>query len=220
MRGGMPAADGNRALAQKNPWESVSLADYEAHMALSQVGQLQALAELTKRQLEAHPVQTVCILGVAGGNGLAHIGPGIRRVYGVDVCQAYLDQCAARYAALGERLVLQRADLTDPRVFLPDAELFIANLLVEYIGIPTFAGHIARRRPRYLSCVIQQNADETFVSASPYAEAFAGISTIHADIDARALTAALAEAGMECTKRERYSLPNGKRLVMLDYAGK
>ncbi len=189
-------------------------------MALAQVGQLRALSELTKRQLAAHPVQTVCILGVAGGNGLAHIGPDIQKVYGIDVSQAYLDRCAARYAALGDRLVLRRADLSDPRADLPDAELFIANLLVEYIGIPTFAGHIARRRPRYLSCVLQQNAGETFVSASPYAETFAGIASIHTDIDAQELTAALAAAGMEHTETDRLSLPNGKQLVLLAYTRK
>ena len=39
----------------KNPWEAISLSDYENHMSLDSVMQLQALNQLMKGQLEDYP---------------------------------------------------------------------------------------------------------------------------------------------------------------------
>ena len=41
-----------------NPWEEIRLEDYEKHMALDSVRQLQALSGIMKAQLEAYPVRT------------------------------------------------------------------------------------------------------------------------------------------------------------------
>ena len=56
-----------------NPWEEISLDDYEKHMSLESVRQLQALDSIMKEQFSAYPVETAAVLGVAGGNGLEHI---------------------------------------------------------------------------------------------------------------------------------------------------
>ena len=53
-----------------NPWEEISLDDYESHMSLDSVKQLQALDLIMKDQFDAYHVETAMILGVAGGNGL------------------------------------------------------------------------------------------------------------------------------------------------------
>jgi hypothetical protein len=37
-----------------NPWEEISLSDYEKHMSLESVKQLQALDEMMKIQLESY----------------------------------------------------------------------------------------------------------------------------------------------------------------------
>ena len=55
-----------------NPWETISLSDYENHMSLDSVGQLQTMDSLMKQQFEAYPVHSAMVLGVAGGNGLEH----------------------------------------------------------------------------------------------------------------------------------------------------
>ena len=66
-----------------NPWEEISLSDYESHMKLNSVRQLQAMNALMKSQLDTYPVSSVMILGVAGGNGLEHIaGKRFVKVYG------------------------------------------------------------------------------------------------------------------------------------------
>lgn len=77
-----------------NPWESIDLSDYESHMSLDGVGQLQALNALMREQLFSREVKSVMILGVAGGNGLEHIKSGdFERVYGVDINPEYLAEC-------------------------------------------------------------------------------------------------------------------------------
>ena len=75
----------------KNPWEEISLEDYENHMRLDSVRQLQALDALMKEQFEAYPVRTAMVLGVAGGNGLRHVRPEkYDTVYCVDINGEYL----------------------------------------------------------------------------------------------------------------------------------
>ena len=49
-----------------NPWEEISLDDYEKHMSLDSVRQLQALDSIMKEQFSAYPVETAAVLGVAG----------------------------------------------------------------------------------------------------------------------------------------------------------
>ena len=56
-----------------HPWQDIALETYERHMSLEQVYQLQAMNQMMRQQLRAHPAETVMILGVAGGNGLEHI---------------------------------------------------------------------------------------------------------------------------------------------------
>ena len=57
----------------KNPWEEIELSDYENHMKLDSVKQLQFLNVMMKNQFNSYPIKTVMILGIAGGYGLEHI---------------------------------------------------------------------------------------------------------------------------------------------------
>lgn len=196
----------------EHAWERVPLEEYEAHMGLDTVGQLQALNRLMQRQLTAYPVKTLAILGVAGGNGLEHVGDGVERVYGLDVNEAYLEACRRRYPSLGNRLVLCRRDLSDPAAGLPQVELVVADLLVEYLGTAQFARLV--KGVRYISCVIQRSGQADFVSPSPYARTFTEISGLHQDISEQALTDALTDHRL--LFREEVPCP-GKALVRLDY---
>ena len=74
-----------------NPWEEISLNDYENHMSLVFVKQLQIMNSIMKEQFEDYPVSTAMVLGVAGGNGLEHVSRDkYRTVYGVDINEDYL----------------------------------------------------------------------------------------------------------------------------------
>ena len=49
-----------------NPWENINLSDYESHMTLDSVQQLQAMNQMMKRQLNQYDIQSAMILGIAG----------------------------------------------------------------------------------------------------------------------------------------------------------
>lgn len=203
---------------RNNPWETIKLSDYESHMKLQSVMQLQALNEMMKEQLWAYPVQSVMILGIAGGNGLEHVSlEKYRAVYGVDVNEAYLREVRKRYQGLEDILHCLCLDLRTESAALPSAELLIANLLVEYIGYDCFQGIVARVRPKVVSCGIQVDTEEAFVSESPYLHAFDGLQRIHSQIDAAELTRHMCAAGYTHLSTKEYPLPNGKKLLLIDF---
>ena len=123
----------------KNPWKEISLDDYESHMSLDSVNQLQTMNAIMKAQFEDYQAETAMILGIAGGNGLEHIRTEkYKAVYGIDINEGYLEKIRQRYPMLGNVLRLMCLDLTSEADRLPKAELVIANLLVEYIGYQAF----------------------------------------------------------------------------------
>lgn len=83
----------------KNPWEEIPLADYENHMKLDSVRQLQALNEMMKGQFDIYPVSSVMILGIAGGNGLEQVHhqmeePALEQAMGeIGYCQIKTSEC-------------------------------------------------------------------------------------------------------------------------------
>lgn len=110
-----------------NPWERIDLNTYEKHMSLDSVQQLQAMNAIMKRQFEAYPVNSVIILGIAGGNGLEHIRTDkYQTVYGVDINRDYLQTVSERYANLSGVLKCLHLDLLNDADKLPKSQLLIA----------------------------------------------------------------------------------------------
>ena len=203
-----------------NPWEAIRLEDYEKHMALDSVQQLQALSAIMKVQLEAYPVRTAMIFGIAGGNGLEHVNPEkYDRVYGIDINREYLRAAEERFAGLGEKLQLMCLDLTKDAGKLPQAELVIADLLIEYTGYAAFTAAVKQAGAKYVSCVIQINPEEeeTWVSDSPYLHAFDRLGEVHHQMNEEGLAEAMREAGYRQILQEEAGLPNGKKLVRIDF---
>lgn len=203
-----------------NPWEEISLDDYENHMSLDSVYQLQTMNAIMKAQFEDYQAETAMILGIAGGNGLEHIRTEkYKAVYGIDINEGYLEKIRERYPMLGNVLRLMCLDLTSEADRLPKAELVIANLLVEYIGYQAFVEAIRQICPRYVSCVIQINGEaEKWVSESPYLHAFDRLAEIHHQMEENALEGEMNKIGYVCISKSASSLPNGKKLLRIDFA--
>ncbi len=201
-----------------NPWETIPLIDYEKHMSLTSVLQLQTLNEMMKSALDRYPSETLMILGVAGGNGLEHVDARVcGRVYAVDINAEYLEACGRRYPELMGTLETICADVSKDTCHLPQADLLLANLLIEYIGCDCFRKAVRETAPRFVSCVIQANTDSFFVSDSPYQHIFDDLQSIHRTIDEKDLTEAMEGIGYLAELREEKELPNGKSLVRLDF---
>lgn len=203
----------------KNPWEEISLSDYENHMKLDSVMQLQTMNEMMKGQFDTYPVSSVMILGVAGGNGLEHISKDkFERVYGVDVNSDYLKEVTHRYLDLNGILNCLCINLINEADKLPRADMVIANLLIEYIGYECFQKVIQQVNPKYVSCIIQINVEDDWVSDSPYLHAFDGLEQVHHQMEEHALEKAMLIIDYHLIKTLEHMLPNGKKLVQMDFA--
>ncbi len=202
----------------KNPWEEIPLTDYENHMKLASVMQLQALNEMMNGQLNTYPVSRVMIFGIAGGNGLEHIQPGRpEKVYDIDINSAYLQAVTKRYPELAGLLDCRRINLISETGLLPKADLVIANLLIEYIGYACFQKAVKQVDPAYVSCIIQINTEEAWVSDSPYLHVFDGLEQVHHQMEEQPLQEAMLAIGYHAICTLEHPLPNGKKLVQIDF---
>lgn len=187
------------------------------------VGQLALLREVTRDQLAAIPSRRVGVLGVAGGNGLDLLdATQIDVAFGYDINPEYLSACRDRYASeFGTRLVLVEAQI-DRGTVIELVELLIANLFVEYVGVEEFVAFVAANAEAIgvVSCVVQRNDTESFVSSTEHAAAFDGLATVASDVDADALMAAMVAEGCACVHASEYPLTNGKTLVRRDFVAR
>lgn len=202
-----------------NPWNEIKLSDYENHMSLDSVGQLQSLNRFMAAQFDYFPVKTAAVLGVAGGNGLEHIDTAkYQTVYGIDINEDYLKESYIRHKDKSLVFRCLQLDLINESDKLPHAELVIANLLVEYIGYRAFNQAVLKIDPEYVSVVIQINTDtNAWVSDSPYLHSFDRLDEVHHQMEKEELNNCLKEAGYAFTGSSRENLPNGKALLRLDY---
>ena len=107
----------------------------EIAKSMDSVQQLQAMNQMMKGQLNQYEVQSAMILGIAGGNGLEHVDTEkLNKVYGVDINQEYLTITKKRYENLSDTLDCLCIDLVSEAEKLPQVDMLIANLLIEYIG--------------------------------------------------------------------------------------
>lgn len=201
-----------------NPWKEIDLTTYENHMSLDSVFQLQTLNKMMKNQFHSYPVQSIMVLGVAGGNGLEHIDKQmIKKVYGVDINKGYLEMCINRYPELRGVLDTICTDLTQETNDLPHADLIVANLVLEYIGYECFKRAVKQVSPNYISAIIQINMDTTFVSDSPYLHEFDRLDEVHYQMEETTLENAMEQVGYKKVIRINEDLQNGKKLVRIDF---
>lgn len=205
----------------KNPWEEIPLDDYEKHMKLDSVMQLQAMNEMMKDQFGTYPVSSVMVLGVAGGNGLEHIRrEKFEKVYGVDINSSYLQETVLRHPGLTGVLECLCINLMEEIDKLPKADMVIANLLIEYIGYECFQKAIKQVSPHFVSCIIQINMEDTWVSDSPYLHVFDGLEQIHHQMEEQVLEESMMECDYHIIRTLERQLPNGKKLVQMDFERK
>lgn len=201
-----------------NPWKEISLSDYENHMKLDSVMQLQNMNQMMKGQFNAYPVSSVMILGIAGGNGLEHIDRNkFQKIYGIDINEEYLKAVKERYTDISDILECIQLNLIEDTNKLPKAELLVANLLIEYIGYDCFQNAVEQVQPKYVSCIIQINVDDSWVSDSPYIHAFDDLDKIHHQMEENLLIQTLNDIKYKLIAQTENPLPNGKKLVQLDF---
>jgi hypothetical protein len=204
----------------KNPWEKIDLEVYEKHMSHDNVYQLQKLNEIMKEQFQDNKHENVGVLGVAGGNGLNNIDiSNVRKVFAIDVNREYLNVCRERYDYMGEILETICRDINDKGFSFPKTDLIVCNLIIEYIGEEQFVAIVERNKEniKLISCVIQDNEKNSFVSDSEYSSHFTPITSINHDINDIKLKNLFAKIGFNCIKIKSYNLPNNKSFIRMDF---
>lgn len=100
---------------------------------------------------------------------------------------------------------------------LPKSEMIIANLLIEYIGYECFKEAVKRVNPKYISCIIQINIEDSWVSYSPYLHVFDDLNRVHHQIEKDTLINVMREIGYHDIKVLEKMLPDRKKLLQIDF---
>lgn len=156
----------------RNPWLEISLADYEAHMALPTVGQLRLIADQLDVLVKTYSPLSVAILGCAGGNGFDRlIGTRASRVVGVDINPEYIESARQRYAQHIPGLELLVADVQSSAPLFEPVDLIYAALVLEYVDLPHTMSFLQQHcKPNGVLAVLSQLPHDAIahVSPSPY----------------------------------------------------
>jgi SAM-dependent methyltransferase len=183
------------AAVAPNPWLSIPLADYEAHMALPQVGQAELLANVLADAVRVHAPRSVAVLGCAGGNGFDRVPLGTRLV-GIDVNPDYVAAARARHGARSG-VELYVADVTADELPFAPVDLAYGGLLFEYVEPAVALRRLAAKLlpGAVLVAVLQlPSAAQAEVTPSPYASLAALAPSMRLVPPAALTRIALAEA--------------------------
>jgi len=206
-------------MSADNPWLTIPLADYEAHMALPQVGQAQLLADLFAAELRARSPASVAVLGCAGGNGFEH-APAALRVVGVDVNGDYIAAARARFAHRLPRLELHVADLERTQLELEPVDLVFAALVLEYVEAEVVLDRISRwLAPRgTLTTVLQlPSADAPEITPSPFTS-LARLAPRLRLLAPERLAQIAARSGLRTLDARTVAATGGKRFTVQSFA--
>jgi trans-aconitate methyltransferase len=198
-----------------NPWLDIPLADYEAHMALPQVGQAELVAQRLDAAVRAHAPAALAVLGCAGGNGFGRL-PASLRVVGVDVNAAYVAAARSRYAAQLPRLELHVADVECDALAIEPVDLVYAALLFEYVDAALALDRTRSwlRRGGKLVAVLQMPSDTVAeVTPSPYTT-LASLATAMRLVAPQDLAALAAVRGYRLLGTEIAAASGGKRFAV------
>jgi SAM-dependent methyltransferase len=119
-----------------NPWLQIPWSDYEAHMALPEVAQAQALSSLMATALAEYSPASLAVVGCTAGNGFEHIDTGrTRRVVGIDINPDYLRILEARFGGKIPGLELIEADIAAQGFRIDPVSMVFAGLVFEYVDV-------------------------------------------------------------------------------------
>jgi len=200
-----------------SPWLAIPLADYEAHMALPEIGQADLLAAEFGAALAELAPASLAVVGCAGGNGFERISPqATRRVVAIDINPAYLATLTSRFADRLPGLETHALDIGADRMGIAAVDFVYAALLFEYVEPGQALRHLGAlcRRGGTLLTVLQlPSASMAAISPSPYA-ALRALAPAMRLLAADELQAHAAAAGFELQSSRIAVSPAGKQFAI------
>jgi trans-aconitate methyltransferase len=204
----------------RNPWLSIPLSDYEAHMALPAVDQSRMLADELEKLLQTHRPHALAVIGCAGGNGFERIDPQqTPRVVGVDINPDYLACAQRRFEGACRSLELICADVQSAPLTFAPVDLMFAGLIFEYVDVSTTLANLtARLRPGGILAVLVQlpAAGKAPVTMTPFAS-LTTLSAIMRLTPPEEVIGAARGTGLSLTAMQRIEPGTGKRFQLLQF---
>ncbi len=195
-----------------NPWLAVPLTEYEQHMDSSEVGQLDALSDLSAQAIERCRPHSIAVLGIAGGNGLDRIDSTItKRIVGLDLNPQYLEAVRQRYSHL-PGLELQCVDLSRQLVAMEPVQMVHAALIFEHAGVERcLENAMAMVAPGgNLSVVLQLPAESGPTGVASRFISMRNLESHFSLVNPMRLCESLAGRGFRLTHQTTRALPAGK----------
>ena len=117
-----------------NPWLTIPLEDYEAHMSLPAVNQAALMADILACVCDTYRPASLALLGCAGGHGLDRVDPAIvSRIVAIDINGSYAQCARERFAERFHAFSAFVADIErDPLPIVP-VRLAFGALVFEYV---------------------------------------------------------------------------------------
>lgn len=203
-----------------NPWLDIPASDYEAHMALPEVAQAQALSRLMGATLREHRPASLAVMGCSTGNGFERIDATCtRRVVGVDINHKYLKILGDRLRGRIPGLEPVCADVAAPTFGMAPVEMVFAGLIFEYVEVRAALRNIVRCLVPggYLVAVLQEESLEAdAVTHTPYTS-LARLSLILRLVPPEAFSRSCSDLGLEQVKTGRVPLKQGKAFFVGQY---
>jgi phospholipid N-methyltransferase len=201
-----------------NPWTTVSLHDYEGHMAFPAVGQAAMLADELGRAITEQQPLSVALLGCAGGNGLDQLkSRQLRQVVCLDINADFIRQLEARYSGTIPGLECHVGEVESFRPGFT-VDLIFAGLIFEYTRLDEAIVSVAQlvRDGGEVVAILQLPAMTiATVTPSPYAEALGDIAGFFRYVDPPKLASLAAASGLALVEQRTLTLESGKSFVFL-----
>lgn len=199
-----------------NPWLTVPLEAYEAHMSMSTVAQAQFLAQLFHRRVMEFSARSVAIVGCAGGNGLDQLPPEqVERVVGIDINPRFIASTRKRYGKRFSRLELICQDIQAIGEDIAPVEFAYAALVFEYTDYVRALRSVARlvAPEGRLSVVLQlPNVSIPAVTPTPYT-VLQTLESSFSFVPPVDFTETARVAGFRLRTSERVTLPSDKTFL-------
>jgi SAM-dependent methyltransferase len=196
-----------------NPWLQIPLEDYEAHMAMSSIGQAQFLAGILERRARELRAASLAVIGCAGGNGFDGLAPEtVERVVGVDINPAYISTARARHEGRFRSLELICGDFVHTVPDVAPTELVFAALVLEYVNYTEGFRALANftQSPGSLVVVLQlPHQSLASVSPSPFLSLIR-LESLFCYVPSAALMNMASPLGLTLKETKRHILESGK----------
>lgn len=203
-----------------NPWLSIPAADYEAHMASPEVGQLQFLNAVFKETLARGP-ESLLVPGCAAGNGFEHIDFAVtKRVVAVDINPAYLVLLRERFRNAARCIETIDKDILTCEFAPASFDLIFAGLIFEYVDASAALALFRTwlKSAGVLVAVLQLPDDRLAPVTETRFPSLQALAPIMKLLTGEAFDQIAAAQGFIRTEAEVRRLASGKRMYVASYS--